>query len=380
MKNFPNSSLTIILFFFLVSCGGDSSDKAGDTDSKILGSGNKFYAQVVNNNNIKECFSDLNLKGINGDVSKNNEKEFPLKRIMIALDASGSMAAKFGGKVKIDAAKKSTISYLNDIPEDVQVGFLAFGHKGTNEPSGKDESCAGVELLSSMSSGNRSSLKSTIDNLKPTGYTPLASAIEKAASQMKNSDIDGEQVLWVVSDGKESCGGDPVAVARKVHSGPLKLSVNIIGFDLKNEDVQQLKAIAEAGGGEFVQVDANNLDKFDESMRNLSARVDATLDAVKARGGNVTSMLKKINKAQNCMNKIIVEENNKMNKLLGGMVTMDDEKDKEKIKEANKMLEERHKKLKNLTQAYTESLRNKNAKKSAEIGAELDRVFNETSN
>ena len=37
----------------------------------------------------------------------------------------------------------------------------------------------------------------------------------------------GEQVIYVVSDGEETCGGDPVAVARRINSGRTRAVVNV---------------------------------------------------------------------------------------------------------------------------------------------------------
>ena len=65
----------------------------------------------------------------------------------------------------------------------------------------------------------------------------------------------------MVSDGVETCDGDPVAAAKELQSQSIKAKVNIIGFDVDNEGQQQLKQVAESGGGEYITVeDASELE------------------------------------------------------------------------------------------------------------------------
>lgn len=58
-----------------------------------------------------------------------------------------------------------------------------------------------------------------------------------------------------MSDGVETCDGDPVTAAQKLQSQNIKAKVNIIGFDVDNEGQEQLKQVANSGGGEYITVD-----------------------------------------------------------------------------------------------------------------------------
>ena len=57
-----------------------------------------------------------------------------------------------------------------------------------------------------------------------------------------------------MSDGIETCDGDPVAAAKKVKADNTNVNINIIGFDVDSEADEQLKNVAEAGGGEYSSV------------------------------------------------------------------------------------------------------------------------------
>jgi Ca-activated chloride channel family protein len=84
------------------------------------------------------------------------------------------------------------------------------------------------------------------------GWTPLAAALKRAEALLVANSRLGEQVIYVVSDGQETCGGDPVAVARSINQGPTKAIINIIGFAVPSSEAASLQAVAAAGGGRFI--------------------------------------------------------------------------------------------------------------------------------
>ncbi|WP_175614751.1 vWA domain-containing protein [Piscibacillus halophilus] len=92
---------------------------------------------------------------------------------------------------------------------------------------------------------------------EPVGWTPLAASIEAAEEDlMEHSGDDVENVVYVISDGEETCDGDPVKAAKELHESGIATAVNIIGFDVGNEAQKQLQEVANAGGGEFTNVDS----------------------------------------------------------------------------------------------------------------------------
>lgn len=67
----------------------------------------------------------------------------PLRRLVVAFDASGSMAGALGGDTKMAAARQAVDALLDDLPDDVTASLVAFGHRGTNDDAGRAASCAG---------------------------------------------------------------------------------------------------------------------------------------------------------------------------------------------------------------------------------------------
>ena len=87
--------------------------------------------------------------------------------------------------------------------------------------------------------------------MKPLGQTPIAYALNQAANDF--AALESERTVVLVTDGIESCGGDPVAAAQKLRWQGI--TIHLIGFGLNNgadEDTTSLRAIAEASGGQFL--------------------------------------------------------------------------------------------------------------------------------
>ena len=231
---------------------------AQDTSSDNLL--DRFLA--ANGQDIEGCFEDVPdvTDALRDPQFRTGGAEGPPtpRRMVIAFDASGSMAAALGAGTKMDGARDIVGSLLEGLPEDVTVGLVVFGHKGTNEEAGRIESCAGVETLARDEHGDSPVFRKEMAQLSPTGWTPLAEALVAAGAQMRASDTEGEQLVYVVSDGEETCGGDPVAAARILHDSEIKAVVNVLGLDLPPAERAQLEAVAEAGGGLFTPIDSGS--------------------------------------------------------------------------------------------------------------------------
>ena len=213
-----------------------------------------------------------------------------VNRLVIAIDASGSMAARAGDETKMDAAKRAATAFLASVPGGTQVGLVAFGHRGNNAASGKAESCRGVETLYPLAATDRAAVTVAMQRIRPTGWTPLAAAIRTAGAAFSPSTTPGAQVVYVVSDGLETCGGDPVAAARALNAGPVKAIVNIVGFDLQPSDRAQLAAVAAAGGGSFVEVRSGaQIDQAFEQLWHKARAVSAMSTEYFDAGGRITA-------------------------------------------------------------------------------------------
>lgn len=191
---------------------------------------------------------------------------------LLMLDASGSMAARLGNVSKIDIAKMSLLKYASSVPESIRLGLLVYGHKGNNGQSGKAESCAGIEIMAPIGSLGDSNAQTVINRFSPTGWTPIGASLEMA-KQSFNADMKGRNRIIMVSDGIETCGGDPVKIARELHNSGFAITIDVVGFNVPGSDARQLKKIAEAGGGIYFDARTQSaLDTYFQEQNRAAAK------------------------------------------------------------------------------------------------------------
>jgi hypothetical protein len=92
-------------------------------------------------------------------------------------------------------------------------------------------------------------LLSVVDATQPRGETPLVYSVLQTATDLKA--VGGGSVM-LITDGEESCHGDPAAAARELKASGVDVRLEILGFTLNGQRVQQqLTQFAEATGGRY---------------------------------------------------------------------------------------------------------------------------------
>jgi Mg-chelatase subunit ChlD len=170
------------------------------------------------------------------------------RAVEIVFDASNSMWGRMQGQPKISVAKEILQDSLEWFPEDLKVALRVYGHQHKHER----RNCEDSQLMVPFASGNREQIRSAIGEFRPRGQTPLAYSLEQIAGDF--GEFDGERAVVLVTDGIESCGGNPAAAARALQ-GRGRMPVHVIGFGLGSSDdadAASLRAIAEASGGRFL--------------------------------------------------------------------------------------------------------------------------------
>ena len=175
--------------------------------------------------------------------------------VAILLDASGSMAGEVSGGQKMKLAKSAIQKYAADLPEGSNIMLRVYGHEGTGTDADKAMSCASNEVVYDLGAFDEQKFTDSLDQFAPAGWTPLAGAIEAAEQDLKEQKGENvRNVIYVVSDGIETCDGDPVAAAASLSESDIQAEVNIIGFDVDNEGQKQLEEVAKAGNGQYKSV------------------------------------------------------------------------------------------------------------------------------
>ena len=179
--------------------------------------------------------------------------------VIFVLDASGSMAQKLGKTTKMAAAKATFAELVSALPSDMRVGLEVYGHRG-------DKDCSAIELLVPPGPVDPQALTQKVQALSPRrGATPIADALRRAAEALK--DAPGARTVVLISDGRETCGGDPVAVARTLRGQGYDVRIHVVGLAVDDKGRRQLAQIAEAGGGRYF--DARDVEGLKRSFRQI---------------------------------------------------------------------------------------------------------------
>jgi Mg-chelatase subunit ChlD len=169
------------------------------------------------------------------------------RAVQIVVDASRSMWGQIDGVSKMQIAKETLEEVSYWLPPDLDLSLRSYGSASPVESN----NCADSSLLVPFSEMNRDGIRRAIAGLKPTGQTPIAYALNQAGRDFGM--LDSDRAIVLVSDGIESCGGDPVQAARELREQGI--IVHLIGFGMgnaKDEDAASLRAVANASGGRYV--------------------------------------------------------------------------------------------------------------------------------
>jgi len=186
-----------------------------------------------------EAFGSLELQPI-GDLAF--ALDYHPSSFMIILDTSSSMGDLIDGDLKIDIAKDVILDLLDNLPEGALVGIRTFG------------GCGNSRLIAPIAALERDLLKAEVQGLGSGGATPIALALELAEGDFEA--VPDPKLILLVSDGMETCGGDPVLAAKALLQTGYDLRIHVVGFDISQNlpARDQLIEIAQSTGGLYYDV------------------------------------------------------------------------------------------------------------------------------
>lgn len=307
-----------MLALVVAGCGNSSSgsraanDRNRAADASVQGDPEaaRAYVAQFTKKDPEACFKkDVELKHPQlkaraGDFGPH----IPPTRVVVMIDGSGSMAGRMGGKTKLELAREAALSFVDGLPASVQTSLLVFGQQGDNSPAGKAKSCSAIDIIAPMSP-DRDGFRAALGQVRAIGWTPLAAGLDRAEALLSTSSTPGEQIIYVVSDGEETCGGDPVAAARRINAGHTLAIVNVIGFNLPAREAGKLAAVARAGGGGFVNL-SNDVEiaRFDAKVRETNRRTDNYVATSIATTDNKVATSIAITDAKTCISILATDE------------------------------------------------------------------------
>jgi len=165
------------------------------------------------------------------------------ERAIIVLDASGSMWGQIEGTAKIEIARRTLARVLGDLPEDLELGLIAYGHRQKGQ-------CTDIELVVPAGRGTAAAISDAVKGINPRGKTPLTASVKMAAEALKYTEDKATVIL--ITDGLETCDADPCALARSLEELGVDFTAHVVGFGLSDEEGREVACLAEETGGVYI--------------------------------------------------------------------------------------------------------------------------------
>ena len=189
---------------------------------------------------------------------------------MLVFDGSGSMAGNerlgIGSVVtRIDKVRKALDQVLPAVTPNRRIGLVTYGPGPYNR-------CDNIELNLRPTTNSGPTIKAAVDALVPAGRTPLTEAVRLAAEALEFRKKPG--VIVLLTDGEETCGGNPCTLAKKLKAESAGITVHVIGYRMKDfswtggAGLMEMKCLAESTGGYY---------ESPETVEDLVAALSKTL-------------------------------------------------------------------------------------------------------
>jgi Ca-activated chloride channel family protein len=191
---------------------------------------------------------------------------------MLVFAASGSMSGNGWGYgrenpaavSRLDRGRAALAKILPNVTRLRRVGLITYG-------PGPYQQC-NVKLEFGPTEKAAAKIMAVIDRLSPAGQTPLTSAVRQAAEVLRFREKPGVVVL--LTDGEETCGGQPCELGKTLRREAARLTVHVIGLRVKNytwvgeQSVFDVKCLVEQNGGNYltVETEAELIDALEETL------------------------------------------------------------------------------------------------------------------
>ncbi len=148
-------------------------------------------------------------------------------RLLFVFDASQSMFGRWNYQQKIFAARNILSNFLDSLVkiDNLEVGLRVFGDQYPVPP----QICEDSRLLVPFSKNNHKKIKKALREIVPKGTTPITYALEQAAGDFPQNE-NSRNIIVLITDGIEECGGDPCEVSLKLQKKGIIIKPFVIGI------------------------------------------------------------------------------------------------------------------------------------------------------
>jgi hypothetical protein len=181
--------------------------------------------------------------------------------VELILDASGSMLQKVGDARRIEIARRVLDDLVrNQLADNTPFALRVFGHQQA------DGCRTDLEIpLAALDRAGAAAKIASIDAMN-LAKTPIADSLARIPADLATA--RGSKTVVLITDGEETCDGDPAAVIKQLRASGVDLQVSIVGFAIDDQALRStFKDWAELGGGSYF--DAHSADELRRSLRTV---------------------------------------------------------------------------------------------------------------
>ncbi len=163
-------------------------------------------------------------------------------RILFLLDASYSMMNPWGSgaTTRMETAKKTLEEIMDTLKRkpNLEIALRVYGDQSVTSLN----DCSDSRLLVPFGANNLLQLKEALSRISPKGITPIALSLQKAANDFP-VEPNVRNIIILITDGEESCGGDPCAISLSLQKIGIVLRPFIIGAKVDESSLDKLDCI-----------------------------------------------------------------------------------------------------------------------------------------
>ncbi len=187
----------------------------------------------------------------------------PNDAVEVILDASGSMLQRQDGERRIEIAKRTLTKLVTEtIPQGTGFALRVFGNR-------KADACR-TDLEIALSPHDPAKATAVIGQINAVNLakTPIGQSVALSSDDLAG--VRGSRVLILITDGEETCGGEPGDAIEALRAGGVDIRVNIVGYAIDDPGLARtFESWAAAGGGEYF--DAANADQLSAALLRATA-------------------------------------------------------------------------------------------------------------
>lgn len=178
------------------------------------------------------------------------------EEILIILDFSASMNKQLNDKTRARYVLLSLYSALSSLPKDTKIGLRVFGPDNNYKSVMPNDvhtfhDCNATYLIAPIKSNNIQNIKDRLSEYtQPFGQTPIELSLRRA---IENDFLTSDSVkrIILVTDGTDTCGGNPCKYIKSVASKRKDIVINVISIADSKGNYGNLSCLSKSTNGSY---------------------------------------------------------------------------------------------------------------------------------